>query len=773
MAGRPKGSLGKKKVDKGNKGFRNKFHKSAPKKAAVVPAVVNDVADEDATDWDAVPTGSDSESEEEEVESEEEAVESEEEAVDVMDHLVDEDYDPVNKVLYNRMSIAGAFGKFHGYQPDGWHGKEGIIIQIRKRLELGRWIDIESILTEVLRCKMDRTQYTGALRPRGGRTNGRPPIIALDSEEAQIIADCIEDGLSPGSTTQAVNQRWEDADQDALTNSAVATCVRNVKPKMVPVQKLKQGSHDQESAWARARLRWVTQLSMVFGETKPGEVRDHLIELGLMAEGGATPACFDPEQLTLVDRNKTVWWDETHRKCKIGKGTGRKYQVQFRRNKDGSGKLDPDGDYSEERLSFLKVKFEDEVRLCLGAGTVVENGAIVGKRAHPFDYSGKTIITIKDRATKRRQAIFQAKQPEKPRDPNNPNEKPRMGVWRVDPRVDREIFVDDGVQRITNLGKVAEDKLKAHGIVTVQHLRDMTDEKIEEIQVPRSLTVKKLKQFRAESQERCIDSPAPEIIDHRKAENPFLSRYGEDEWEARIDATTPLCNYICVTDMVEHIVSESRALVNEGDDFFFYHDALKLMTAHDTIAWMKEKGYYKHWILPQLGLQHDQPGLKRFQDAPVGDSPEMMPWDNSMNQDVHLSVVSHVTLTANQKEDTDAKFSLSTPARGSHAYKRIIHPTTGNVPCGTRIVRDVAKVFESIVKIKAVKGAVVYGLGDRNGRGRQHNQGYKRGGHRPRKRGFREYRVEDRWIHPDARGELEVKIEIAKKKHKGKAVVDC
>jgi hypothetical protein len=81
-----------------------------------------------STDWDAVPSDS----------------ESEEEVVDVMQYLVDGDYDPVSKVLYNRISIAGAFGKSHGYRPDGWHGKERIIIQIRRQLELGRWIDIES-----------------------------------------------------------------------------------------------------------------------------------------------------------------------------------------------------------------------------------------------------------------------------------------------------------------------------------------------------------------------------------------------------------------------------------------------------------------------------------------------------------------------------------------------------------------------------------------------------------------------------------------------------
>jgi hypothetical protein len=141
MAGRPKGS----KKKKNESSLKKKPDESVPRKAAV-PAVVNDVADEDATDWDAVPSDS----------------ESEEEVVDVTQHLANDDCDPVNKALHNRMSTAGAFGKSHGCRPDdGWHGKEGTIIQIRKQLWLGRWIDIESVLNEVLRCKMDRARCTG------------------------------------------------------------------------------------------------------------------------------------------------------------------------------------------------------------------------------------------------------------------------------------------------------------------------------------------------------------------------------------------------------------------------------------------------------------------------------------------------------------------------------------------------------------------------------------------------------------------------------------
>jgi hypothetical protein len=48
--------------------------------------------------------------------------------------------------------------------------------------------------------------------------------------------------------------------------------------------------------------------------------------------------------------------------------------------------------------------------------------------------------------------------------------------------------------------------------------------------------------------------------------------------------------------MVEHIVVES-ARIYKGTkheyDWMFYHDALSLMTAKETVKWMKEKDYLK------------------------------------------------------------------------------------------------------------------------------------------------------------------------------------
>ena len=93
-----------------------------------------------------------------------------------------------------------------------------------------------------------------------------------------------------------------------------------------------------------------------------------------------------------------------------------------------------------------------------------------------------------------------------------------------------------------------------------------------------------------------------------------------------------------------------------------------------------------------------------------------------------------------------------------------MEPTTGNVPSSQRIVRDVEKVFESMIMI--AKGTDVQGRGNRKGAGRRRNQVGNRGGAHPRKRGLKKYRSNERWIHHDARSELKFKIESAVRKHK-------
>ena len=100
------------------------------------------------------------------------------------------------------------------------------------------------------------------------------------------------------------------------------------------------------------------------------------------------------------------------------------------------------------------------------------------------------------------------------------------------------------------------------------------------------------------------------------------------------------------------------------DGFFIVHDALVLMTEKETIEWMKEKNYFHLWLLTMNGLQDVTP----YDGRHVGNSPEFMPLDNSLNRDILNSLRFHFILSlfvldgeVTDKEERNMRFSLSTP----------------------------------------------------------------------------------------------------------------
>ena len=102
------------------------------------------------------------------------------------------------------------------------------------------------------------------------------------------------------------------------------------------------------------------------------------------------------------------------------------------------------------------------------------------------------------------------------------------------------------------------------------------------------------------------------------------------------------------------------------DNWYFYHDALSLLTAKGTVDWMREKNYLKHWILP-LGTLNEK---TRFTNLPVGNSPEFMPLDTSLNKDVDDCVKRHIAITLDLQKDDIQKSTITTPQLGASTYRQ-------------------------------------------------------------------------------------------------------
>jgi hypothetical protein len=470
----------------------------------------------------------------------------------------------LDEFVARRYAIAFHYKVLLGLPPrDQWAGHDGTVSKICKIMGLsgsgGTVVNIRGILEDILRCQEQGIAYVPV---RNCPRMGPQPIVSVDSSEAQIIADCVEDGMSISLTLLLVNKHRTETEKIPLTRSVVNHTIKRLSPKSSTIKKSKQGSRDAASKWARARFRWTKQL---------------MVRLGLLGSDSSED-CFCYSKMEPQSMEGIAWWDETHTKCVIG-GIGNglsHFHVKFPRDEDGKVDL-KNSSYSDEEKSTLKVKYEKEVRLCLGCAVVHnEDGSKVGKRAHPFCYLGRIIITLKDLALKRKQEISRVKA----------FTSVGAGFWVNDPRQTGDFFHDDEPDlHLKGCAKATMRKLGKHGITTVGHIRDMTDENIQNIVSEESYLPRgRLIQLREEAS-KCQTRNKPRIKDHRKEANPYESKFGSD-WEEHIDKSVTLSQYVCITDMVEHIFVESAKLfkgAKHEHDWSFYHDALSLMTAKDTI----------------------------------------------------------------------------------------------------------------------------------------------------------------------------------------------
>ena len=90
---------------------------------------------------------------------------------------------------------------------------------------------------------------------------------------------------------------------------------------------------------------------------------------------------------------------------------------------------------------------------------------------------------------------------------------------------------------------------------------------------------------------------------------------------------------------------------------YFYHNALTQMTNNETKEWMHTHSYLAMWLMPFNGCKA---GMV-YAVCPIGDSPEMMPLDSSLFEDLHASICHHATQMTLLENDDPKKFSLLTP----------------------------------------------------------------------------------------------------------------
>ena len=189
-----------------------------------------------------------------------------------------------------------------------------------------------------------------------------------------------------------------------------------------------------------------------------------------------------------------------------------------------------------------------------------------------------------------------------------------------------KIWLCESVGKLKGIGKHGEVKMHEINVHTIANFQRY----VQSYGFPK-LSIRGLGKIYERVLVALPGKPAPSVKDHRKLRNPYYSRYG-DRWVEKLKSSSSMSKFFCITDLIRFMMKESEKLTKwsvHEEDFFIVHDALVLITAKETIEWMKEKNYYHSWLLPMNGLQDGTP----YAGRPVGNIPEFMPLDNSLNRE--------------------------------------------------------------------------------------------------------------------------------------------
>ena len=89
--------------------------------------------------------------------------------------------------------------------------------------------------------------------------------VSVESMNAQIIADDLENGFSYSHATEMVNISCAKQGLQHLGILSVHDCAQIMNPIRTAIGKSKQGSSDPESPWTKSRLQWITQYAIRLG----------------------------------------------------------------------------------------------------------------------------------------------------------------------------------------------------------------------------------------------------------------------------------------------------------------------------------------------------------------------------------------------------------------------------------------------------------------------------------------------------------------------------
>ena len=121
--------------------------------------------------------------------------------------------------------------------------------------------------------------------------------------------------------------------------------------------------------------------------------------------------------------------------------------------------------------------------------------------------------------------------------------------------------------------------------------------------------------------------------------------------------------YCCITDLMDHLVSESEKVymgTDMFDKFHIYHDGLRLWWTKSAQNHMRLRNFYHRQI---MCVGQTNAG-NRYHGKVVGDSPEFCrALDSHGFADLETSLAYHCSLSSNYDRKDPRRFLMGTPAQ--------------------------------------------------------------------------------------------------------------
>ena len=118
-----------------------------------------------------------------------------------------------------------------------------------------------------------------------------------------------------------------------------------------------------------------------------------------------------------------------------------------------------------------------------------------------------------------------------------------------------KIWLCESVGKLKGIGKQGEVKIHEINVHTIANFQRY----VQSYGLPK-LSIRGLGQIYERALAALPGKPAPYVKDHRKARNPYYSRYG-DRWVEKLKSSSSMSKFCCITDLIRFMMKEAENLI--------------------------------------------------------------------------------------------------------------------------------------------------------------------------------------------------------------------